>query len=129
MTPKEFQKLLDRDGGGCLCCGETEAVAPNHRANRGMGGARKDSYLHLPSNLVVLCSKMNTAIEADVEEQARALRYGWKVSRYIDPKTVPVYDAKLKRWYQLDDNYGRHELRGDYGSTSRNLPGSITIRN
>jgi len=107
MTGKEFQKLIQRDGGGCVCCGETEAIAPNHRANRGMGGARKNSYLNLPSNLVTLCSKTNFLIEADAKEADRATAFGWKVSRYMDPKTVPVFDAKLGRWYLLDDNYGR----------------------
>jgi hypothetical protein len=108
VTGKEFQKLIDRDGGGCLCCGETEAIAPNHRSNRGMGGARKDSYLNKPSNLVTLCSLTNGAIESNAVEAARAIKYGWKVSKYTDPKTVPVFDAKLGRWYLLDDSHGRH---------------------
>ena len=72
---------------------------------------------------------MNNAIEADAKQATRALENGWKVSRYIDPKTVPVFDAKLKRWFMLDDNYGRQEVRGHYGSASGNLPGSITVRN
>ena len=94
-----------------------------------MGGASKNSYLNLPSNLVVLCSKMNNAIEASADQAEKALENGWKVSRYIDPKTVPVFDAKLGRWYMLDDNYGRQEIRGINESLSGYLPGSITIRN
>lgn len=107
MKPKDFQRLIDRDGGGCVCCGETEAIAPNHRAGRGFGGASKTSYLNLPSNLVTLCSRTNFLIESDADQAERATAYGWKVSRYIDPKTVPVFDAKVGKWFALDDDYQR----------------------
>ena len=76
MTPKDFAKLVARDGGGCLCCGEMEAISPNHRANRGMGGAKNTSPLNLPSNYLVLCSRMNYLIEADADQAARAINYG-----------------------------------------------------
>jgi len=127
MTPKDFAKLVARDGGGCLCCGEMEAISPNHRANRGMGGAKNTSPLNLPSNYLVLCSRMNYLIEADADQAARAINYGWKVSRYMDPRTIPVYDAKNGKWYTLDDQYGRHEVRGNSVKFSGDLPGSPTV--
>ena len=109
MKPAEFKKLLERDKGGCLCCGEDVAVAPQHRANRGMGGASKDSYLDRPSNLIVLCSRMNGLIESNAFWADEARNYGWKVSKWETPKEVPVFDAKDGCWYLLDDDYRRYE--------------------
>ena len=112
MKPKDFARLVERDGGGCLCCGETEAIAPNHRANRGMGGAGKDSWLNQPSNLVTLCSRMNSLIEQDPEYAKLAISRGLKISKYDDPLTTPVFDAKNSLWYNLDDYYKRSESKG-----------------
>lgn len=112
MKPKDFAKLVERDGGGCVCCGETEAIAPNHRANRGMGGAGKDSWLNAPSNLVTLCSRMNNLIETDADYARLAVSRGIKISKYDDPEKVPVYDAKSGLWYTLDNSYNRHEAKG-----------------
>lgn len=88
----------------CLHCGETEAVSPNHRANRGMGGSKKR---HVTSNLFVLCSYWNNAIEADPEAARIAKGYGWKLETWQDPKAEPIYDAISGAWYLLDDDYGR----------------------
>lgn len=113
MKPKDFARLIERDGGGCVCCGETEAISPNHRANRGMGGASKDSSLNAPSNLITLCSRMNDLIERDAEYARLARSRGWKLSKYTDPLTEPVFDSKAGAWYNLDNSYNRTEVRGN----------------
>lgn len=102
MTPKQFQKYLNRDSA-CLHCGKSEAVAPNHRANRGMGGSKSRD---VPSNIIVLCSWMNGAIESDHRQSALAKRYGWKLESWQDPLKSPVYDTLTKQWKLLDNNFG-----------------------
>lgn len=106
MTPKAFQKLLKRDLGRCLHCGEIEALAPNHRANRGMGGSKARD---VPSNLVLLCSNLNGLIESDYSASVLARRYGWKLQSWDDPKSVPVFDRISRKWYLLDDEFQRVE--------------------
>ena len=107
MTPKEFRRYLDRDQG-CLHCGESEAVSPNHRANRGMGGSKTRD---VPSNIIMLCSYMNNAIEANARQQTLAKLYGWKLETWQDPSTVPVYDAPKDEWILLDDEFHRKVVR------------------
>lgn len=107
MTPKQFQKYLERDGG-CLHCGETEAVSPNHRANRGMGGSKKRD---VPSNIVVLCSEMNTAIESNAATAEMAKVWGWKIETWQNPLTELVYDMPKGEWVLLDDKFGRIVVR------------------
>ncbi len=103
MKPKDFARLVARDGY-CLHCGETDAIAPNHRANRGMGGSK--AY-DTPSNLVVLCSVMNGLIESDARWADLATRYGWKCSKWSSWRDIPVFDSVSNVWYLLDDDYGR----------------------
>lgn len=104
MTPKEFKRLVARDSY-CLHCGEEEAIAPNHRANRGMGG--KNARAERPSNLVVICSWLNGQIESSAFFRDLALEHGWKIESWQDPATVPVFDACRGEWYLLNDDYGR----------------------
>lgn len=106
MTPKEFSKYINRDQH-CLHCGATDALAPNHRANRGHGGSKLSE---LPSNVVILCSLFNGLIESDAKAAGMAKRFGWKLSRYDKPGEHPVYDAVNARWYLLNDDYTRSEL-------------------
>lgn len=101
MNAKQFQRYLARDGG-CVHCGEVEAVAPHHRANRGMGGSKARD---VPSNVIVMCSAMNTAMESDSKSAEMARRYGWKLRSYDDPAEVPVYYQTLSAWVRLDDQY------------------------
>lgn len=103
MNKKEFDKLVVRDSY-CLHCGETVAVSPNHRANRGMGGSKERD---VPSNLMILCSQMNSAIESNLNASVIARAYGWKLNSWADPKKEPIFDAIAGVWYLLDDNYGR----------------------
>lgn len=103
MTPARFKKLLARDHY-CLHCGETEAIAPNHRINRGMGGSKARD---VPSNLVLLCSYFNGVIEANSTQAALAKRYGWKLESWQKPSEVAVYDSLKGVWWLLDDEFGR----------------------
>lgn len=105
MNAKEFARLVARDGG-CLHCGETEAIAPNHRINRGMGGVGKNSPLNLPSNLVILCSQLNGLIESDDRWAAFAKRYGYKLERWQNPAEEPVFDFGSGVWKLLDESFG-----------------------
>lgn len=103
MNKKEFDKLVARDSY-CFHCGETEAISPNHRANRGMGGSKKRD---VPSNIFILCSFWNNAIESDAVAAKVAKDYGWKLESWQDPLVEPIYDAISGVWYLLDDKYGR----------------------
>lgn len=103
MKPKDFQKLVARDSY-CLHCGETEALAPNHRANRGMGGSK---VADVPSNLVLLCSMLNGQIEADDRWARMAESYGWKVSKWADWRTIPITDTLTGESFLLHDDWTR----------------------
>lgn len=103
MTPKQFQKLVDRDVS-CLHCGETERISPNHRANRGMGGSK---LLDRPANLIVLCSEMNSMIESNWFHALLAKQYGWKLERWQVPEDEPVFDSRLWQWFKLDNEFNR----------------------
>jgi hypothetical protein len=107
MRPKEFQKLLNRDGGHCLHCGTTEGLVPQHRKNRKMGGSRR---LEVPSNTIVLCSLMNGLIESDAVSARWAMERGWKLRNNENPATTVVWDSTTATWWLLDDNYGRTEV-------------------
>lgn len=98
-------RLALRDGGrSCWHCGEDVAVGVQHRAVKGMGG-RGDA--ERPSNGIILCNALNVAVEQDSEVAAWAEAYGWKVSRWVDPATVPVYDAVRGEWWLLRDDWTR----------------------
>jgi len=101
MNAKQFQRYLVRDQG-CVHCGETETVAPHHRANRGMGGSKARD---VASNVIVMCSQMNTAMESDARTAEMARYYGWKLRSFEDPAQVPVYYKTLGVWVLLDDQY------------------------
>ena len=104
MTPKQFKRLLERDQHRCLHCGETEALAPNHRVNRGMGGSKLRDQ---PSNYVLICSLLNGQIESDSKAAEMAKRYGWKLSSWENPAEIPVYDTLSGNWFLLDDEFSR----------------------
>lgn len=105
MSPKQFQRYLNRDRG-CLHCGEVDAVSPQHRANRGMGGSKARD---VPSNVIVFCSWMNSKVESDAYFAEMARTYGWKLGAWSNPATSPVFDAQLGLWFLLDDAFGRVE--------------------
>lgn len=108
MTPKQFQKYLDRDKG-CVHCGDTETAVPHHRANRGMGGSK---LRDVPSNIVSMCSYMNGLMESNAVVALQAKRMGWKLESWEDPKKVPAFNITTRMWYTLDDNYNRTPMAG-----------------
>jgi hypothetical protein len=103
LNAKQFRLLQDRDGY-CLHCGETERLSPNHRAGRGMGGSKQ---LDVPSNIVLLCSRMNFLIESDPVMADLAREHGWKLERWQDPKSIPVKDLLTGKSWLLDDGWAR----------------------
>jgi hypothetical protein len=110
MNRREFDKLLARDKH-CLHCGKTDdTLIPQHRANRGFGGAGRKSVLNLPSNLIVFCAEANGLIESDAVWADRARLFGWKLSRWADPSTTPVYDLPNAVYCIIGDDWSRVEL-------------------
>lgn len=107
MKPTEFAKYLARDlRCPCSCFGREDTFVPQHRAGRGMGGSKAADR---PSNIIVLCSKVNGLIESDAGWAETARVNGWKISRQDDPLNVPVYDRTLQQWFYLRDDYTREE--------------------
>jgi len=102
MNAKQFQRYLVRDGG-CVHCGESEAIAPHHRVNRGMGGSAARS---VASNVVVMCSWMNSAMESDARVADMGREYGWKLRSFENPLLVPVFYQSMNVWVLLNDVYG-----------------------
>ena len=101
---------MRRVGDACLHCGETERLSPQHRANRGAGGSK---LLDRPSNIIVLCSTLNSQIESDAEMADYARVNGWKISRQDNPEFMPVWYATEGRWYLLDDFHERSVYLSD----------------
>jgi hypothetical protein len=87
-----------------------DTLIPQHRANRGFGGAGNGSVLNRPSNLIVFCAEANTLIESNADWADRARLFGWKLSRWADPSTTPVYDLPNAIYCILGDDYSRVEL-------------------
>lgn len=107
MTPKEFARFKNRDVY-CLHCGEDEAIAPQHRINRGMGG--KNAKADQPSNIVVLCSFANGLAESDAGFARICRDNGWKLHSWASPLDTPVFDAITGVWWYLDNSYGRRQV-------------------
>jgi 1-aminocyclopropane-1-carboxylate deaminase/D-cysteine desulfhydrase-like pyridoxal-dependent ACC family enzyme len=97
-----------------LHCGATEALSPNHRINRGMGGSKLRDQ---PSNFVTLCSLYNGAIESNHTAAAEAKRYGWKLESWQDPDQEPVYDRMSGAWFLLNDDFSRIVVEVKKGRT------------
>ena len=91
--------LRARDGDVCAWSGiETNTLVPHHRANRGAGGFKGADRL---SNLVLVDSIANGRFESDLQEKARLL--GFKISRYADPESIPLFH-KVWGWVLLKDD-------------------------
>ena len=110
MNAKAFARLLERDGWQCVHCGQDQALSPNHRINRGMGGSKQ---LDRPANLVVICSRLNGLIESNAFYRDMALENGWKLERWQTPEETPVFDACVGLWFMLDNDYKRTVVEKD----------------
>jgi hypothetical protein len=66
-----------------------------------MGGSKARD---VPSNIVVLCSWMNSAIESNAKLADVARDYGWKLRSFEDPATTPVYYQRSGAWFMLSDD-------------------------
>lgn len=121
MTPKEFAKYERRDRW-CLHCGvNSPYLIPHHRANRGMGGDKTaGKQANNSSNILAVCTALNSEMESNsiVAEMARG--YGWKLSRSEDPETTPVYDSVTDKWFLLDNNYNKLEVQKDSYADNQN---------
>ena len=110
LTKKKFDKYLERDKH-CYHCGSTDdTLVPHHRINRGIGGSKlRDT----PANVIVMCSAVNLAMEADPAVAQAAKIYGWKLASWEDASERLVLDLRLGLWFRLDDKYGRVATRTD----------------
>lgn len=75
-----------------------------HRAGKGMGGRNSAER---PSNGVVLCNLLNSALEQSAELAAWAEQCGWKLPRTVDPAARPFWDAPAGQWVQPHDDWTR----------------------
>ena len=99
MNKKLLDALRARDGDVCAWSGvETETLVPHHRANRGAGGFKGADRL---SNLVLVDSIANGRFESDLQQKAKLL--GFKISRYADPESIPLFH-KVHGWVLLKDD-------------------------
>lgn len=111
--------VIERDEGWCLLTGPHclgEATVADHRANRGMGGAKG---LDVPENLVAACTVCNGWKEtAHSLELIELKRRGLRVLRAATVKetlsrcrNIPVIDLQGRWWFLLPD--GGRELITD----------------
>lgn len=108
LKPLTVARLARRDGGRrCWHCWEEVAVGVQHRAAKGMGGYVAAERL---SNGLILCNLLNSAAEADQDAAEMCLAYGWKVSKWDDPATVPALEVATGYWWLLDDIGGRRRV-------------------
>lgn len=111
MNRKEFEKYLRRDLYKCLHCGAGgDALIPQHRLNRGMGGSK---VRDVPSNIIVFCSDFNDKVESNYVAAAKAKRLGWKLESWQVPAETPVWDNTTWEWYVLADDYTRRVYNPD----------------
>ena len=102
MNAKTRKALFERDSHRCWHCG-SEEVTVQHRANRGMGGSKE---MDNAANLILLCWFVNFEMEASDKKAREAERYGWKISRYADPTSIPVWHYPSQTWILLNDDWG-----------------------
>ena len=114
MNRATFAKYLDRDKQCWHCGSDGDDLIPHHRANRGHGGAGKQSILNQPSNIILMCSQANFLMEHDAEFAARARLFGWKISRYAEPTEEVCYDLWRGVYCYLGNDFARVEVH-NYG--------------
>lgn len=86
-----------RDERRCAACG-VMVLTFQHRRAVGMGGSKN---VPSPVDGLSLCGTCNAGCEGAM--QAQALRYGWKVRRWVThPERVPVFYPLEMSWFRLE---------------------------
>jgi hypothetical protein len=92
-----------RDEFKCVRCGRGFPdldLEFQHRAAVGAGGSKKGPTI---AEGLAACSVCNSGFESFLQTQA--LRYGWKVRRWVFPQygaeSVPVYYGWDRQWFRL----------------------------
>lgn len=118
--PRVRERLFARDGWSCMACGTRYQLSPQHRANRGMGGA-KDA--HRLSGLITLCVPHNDRLESDAAFAEHGRQRGWKVKRNSGPPAseIAVWSVPEQGWFLLADDGSRLRLP-DSPTADRWLP-------
>lgn len=90
-VPKAILRAItERDGHRSAWTGlDSDTLVPQDRANRGMGGTKT----FLLSNYVWLESEFNGLIESDAKWAEEARRRGIKISKFADPRLIPINHA------------------------------------
>lgn len=92
--------VFARDGQRCVSCGATSPLEFQHRAAEGMGGRRAAPRV---DEGLTSCAFCNQGYEGHL--QARALRHGWKVRRFVVERgiayLVPVFYLPERSWFEL----------------------------
>ena len=108
MNKKAFDKFLARD----VCCSHCgiidDTLVPQHRRSRQMGGSK---LLDKPSNIIVLCSEANGLLESNAKFAELGRKFGWKLERWQEPESTPVYMGN--GWYLLDNDYNTRQVEVD----------------
>lgn len=69
-----------------------------------MGGAKS---MDRPSNIIVICARLNFELESSKAQAAQGRLYGWKISKSSNPALEPVYDPLEGVWWALGDDFSR----------------------
>ncbi len=105
-TPLVRRDTYKRDLHRCVSCGIASHLQYQHRAADGMGGRLARPLL---DEGCTSCATCNPRYESSL--QTLALRYGWKVRRWVVDRgiayRVPVFVAWERTWYLLSRDGGR----------------------
>lgn len=103
FSSQQRAAILYRELGACSLVGVSKdctgrAEVANHRAGRGMGGSAAANTLE---NGNPLCWTDNDLLERDPVLAEVARRLGVKVSRHVDPSTVPIWSPAYQQFVVL----------------------------
>lgn len=105
-TPAVRAVTYERDGERCVSCGTRHGLEYQHRQAVGMGGSTRKPLL---AEGITSCTTCNPAYEGHL--QAAALRFGWKVPRWVEtPGMVPVWYPLERTWFLLAKTGSRTAL-------------------
>lgn len=103
FSTQQRAAILYRELGACSMLGTSKdcrgrAEVANHRSGRGMGGSGEANTLE---NGCPLCWVCNDLIERDADLAEVARRRGVKVSRSVDPSSVPIWSPAYQQFVVL----------------------------